>query len=431
MAAKHFVFSNNPLSKDRKPQEKAMKKKALVIAAAGLLALVVAGAVAVTIPMLPGKGKVTLAHLANGDYRLMVGGRPYFIKGVCYIPTPIGKGYDYDLWTDPGKPWLVDGKLMKEMGINTVRFYFHSKNAERGREVMSDLYERFGIRSALGSYLDFWQYPPANYGLPEVRARIREDVTRMVNAYKSEPGLLVWVLGNENNYSFDRGVNPWTTEDIEKIQDPIQRRNAKAEIYYKFVNELAGEIKKIDPAHPVVMGNGELASIQIAKKICPNVDILGGIMYTGRTFGNFWKRVKKDFGKPAIMIEFGCDSYDAYKQKEAQDYQALFLKSLWNEIDKNRAGGSGEGNSLGGFVFEWSDEWWKHDEERPAGWFVHNTEGSWSNGSYYFDAEAENNMNEEWWGIVGLEPGGPGPGDKRAPKKSYYILKSLWKNNRQ
>ena len=430
---KYFVMSKNPISDDGKGKRKKPSKKKLkaIFMALGAAVLIVAAGIVIagalkSISFDKAQG-VSVAQFKNGDYCLMAEGKPYFVKGVCYVPTPIGKGYDYDLWSDADKPWITDGKLMKAMGVNTVRFYTHSRDIENGKEVIKDLYELYGIRSALGHYLNFWDYPPPNYALPEVRERIREDVIEMVRSYKDEPGVLFWILGNENNYSFERNINPWTTDEIERIADPMEKRNAKARIYYGFINKLAKEIKRIDPAHPVVMGNGELASIKIAKELCTDVDILGGIIYTGRTLGSFWKRLKRNFGKPAVMIEFGCDRYNANKAEEEEDYQALFLKTQWLEIEKNSRGGSGEGNSLGGFVFEWNDEWWKHNEHYPAGWRLHDTGGSWSNGSYYFDAEAENNMNEEWWGIIGFSPEKDGSLNKRVPKKAYYILRKLWK----
>ena len=42
-------------------------------------------------------------------------------------------------------------------------------------------------------------------------------------------------------------------------------------------------------------------------------------------------------------------------------------------------------------------------------------------------AEADKNMNEEWWGIIGLSTETTGNINKRIPKKAYYILKKLWK----
>ncbi|GAH42724.1 unnamed protein product [marine sediment metagenome] len=232
-------------------------------------------------------------------------------------------------------------------------------------------------------------------------------------------------MGNENNYSFDLDVNPWTSDELEKIENLYKRRLAKAGIYYTFINELVGIIKSIDPEHPVVMGNGELASIEVAREAAPDVDILGGILYQGKSFGGFFRKLKRNFGKPCVLIEFGCDSFNAVSNEEDEDQQALYLLYQWKEIVKNSAGGGGIGNSLGGFVFEWNDEWWKHNESSPHGWVQHDISGSWSNKSYY-DGSAKNNMNEEWFGIVAVSPEKEGGINKRIPRKAYYVLKELW-----
>ena len=67
--------------------------------------------------------QMTIERNSTGGYTFFVKGRPFLIKGIIYNPTPIGSGYDYDLFSDPTKPWIFDGKLMKEAGINTVRIY--------------------------------------------------------------------------------------------------------------------------------------------------------------------------------------------------------------------------------------------------------------------------------------------------------------------
>ena len=64
--------------------------------------------------------KIDLKPTGQGGYLLYVNEKPFLIKGVGYNPTPIGKGYNYDLFADPNKPWLIDGKLMKAAGINCV-----------------------------------------------------------------------------------------------------------------------------------------------------------------------------------------------------------------------------------------------------------------------------------------------------------------------
>src|SRR3990167_8294961 len=58
--------------------------------------------------------EVRIRKLKNNAYQLLVKNKPYFIKGVCYSPVPVGQGHEYDFWSDPGEPWKIDGKLMQE-----------------------------------------------------------------------------------------------------------------------------------------------------------------------------------------------------------------------------------------------------------------------------------------------------------------------------
>lgn len=404
-----------------------MKKKRTISILLLIFLLISIIALTVIFPPVP---KVYIKKSKNGDYGLFVGRKPWIVKGVAYNPTPIGKGYAYSLWEDPQLPWRVDGKMMHDIGVNTVRFYQPGKNPAQTKRVIRELYRRYGIRTIMGHWLGFWEYPFPNYGDPEFRERIKRDVLKMVEDYKDERGMLFWVLGNENNFSFGpQRINPWSTPEIDKINDPYERRLTQAKIYYSFVNDIAREIKKIDPKHPVAMGNGELDSIEVAKEVTDAIDLLGAISYRGKSFGNFYRELERKFDKPVVFIEFGADSFDAKLKKEDQEIQALFIKSQWKEIKDNMAGGKGKGNSLGGCVFEWNDEWWKHNESYTPSWNVQDTEGKWSSGGYYFDIAAPRNMNmnEEWWGIVSLSREIENGLNKRIPKKAYYTLKELWK----
>ena len=179
----------------------------------------------------------------------------------------------------------------------------------------------------------------------------------------------------------------------------------KAKIYYSFVNDLAREIRKIDPNHPIALGNGELIGLEFAKEYCPDIDLIACIIYRGKTFGNLFKSLKTTFDRPILIAEFGADAYDAFLNKEDQNMQAFFLESQWRQIYQNLASNKeGAGNCLGGTIFEWTDEWWKHNESSLDTWQAHDTESNWTNGNYYFDIKAKNNknMNEEWFGIVAL-----------------------------
>jgi len=396
-----------------------------------LIAILIAllGISGVILTKLAKKGKTYINKPEAGTFQLIADGKPFIIRGVCYNPIPPGESHLYNWWGDSHKPWMADGKLMQEMGINAVRVYEPGGKPEQVKEVISDLYDNFKIRTIMGHGLGFWDYPYSNYANPDVQLRIKKEVYNMVKTYKDEPGILAWVLGNEINYSFDGRINPWSTPSVDKIPNPYDRKIARAKIYYTFVNELIEIVKKVDHTRPVGFGNGELGTIEVAKECCPDADFVGIIIYRGKSFGSLFRQLKERFGKPCIIIEFGCDSYNAATLKPDEDNQALFLKTLWNEIENNTFAGKGEKDCLGGTIFEWNDEWWKFQTDNPATWPVHNAEASWSNGSYYFDISAAGgmNMNEEWFGIVAFSDEKDINGlHKRIPKKAYYVLREMW-----
>ena len=204
----------------------------------------------------------------------------------------------------------------------------------------------------------------------------------------------------------------------------------RTKIYYSYVNDIAREIHKIDPNHPVALGNGELVGLDTAVKFCPDIDLVACIIYRGKSFGTLFKSLRTTFDRPVVLSEFGADAYDSFLGKEDQNQQAFFLEAQWRQIYQNLAKEKkGAGNCLGGFMFEWSDEWWKHNEYDPAGWKTHDTESGWGNGSYYFDAPVKGgkNMTEEWFGIVALSEDIQGL-NKRIPRKAYYVIREFWKH---
>ncbi|MCF7873682.1 MAG: hypothetical protein K9L84_02010 [Candidatus Omnitrophica bacterium] len=366
----------------------------------------------------------------QGGYTLYVDQKPFLAKGVIYNPTPIGKGPEYNFFTHKPKPWMTgDGKLMAEMGVNAVRVYSTGDDIEAMKEFISDLYQNYGIYTAVSDWLGLWDHPRANYADPIFRQTTKKRILNIVRELKDQEGILMWILGNENNYTFSGKIGFWTSPEIEKIDKIYKKQQKRAEIYYSFINELATEIKKIDPNHPVALGNGEASFLDIASENCKNIDALAIIIYRGKTFGNIFDNIRNTFDKPIILSEFGCDSYNAYRKKEDQDIQSEFIISQWEKVYSNSTiSGNEAGNVLGGFVFEWTDEWWKFNEGFPEGWSEHDAQAGWSNGSYYYDIRAKHNqnMNEEWFGIISLRKQKEDGLNKRIPKQAYFKLKEYF-----
>lgn len=379
-----------------------------------------------------GDGKVDLVKYKNGDWQLRVEGKPYLIKGIAYSPAKIGQSPDegtledwmqadhnnngkidgpYDAWVDKNynnkqdadEHSVGDFQLLKDMGCNTMRLYHYASN----KKLLRDLYDRFGIMVIMGDLLGAYAvgsgaswYEGTDYENPEHRKNMTQSVRRMVEEFKNEPYILFWMLGNENNY----GV--------------ANNAKEKPASYYAFVNEVAGMIKSVDRDHPVAVCSGDLLFLDNFNDNAPMVDIYGSNAYRGKYgFGrSFWSSVKEVCDKPVMITEYGCPGYMDGKPREyAEEKQAEYLKANWEDIYYNSAGRQGGiGNSIGGTLFEWLDEWWKAYE--PS---LHDVKQNWSgpfpDGWNY----------EEWLGVASQGDGKSSP-FLRQLKKSYFTYKEMW-----
>lgn len=373
-------------------------------------------------------GRVEVKKSERG-FRLEANGREMFVNGMNWDYFPIGTNYSYSLWNQSEEviKAALDNEMpmLKNMGVNTIRQY----TGVPPRWIQY-IYEKYGIYTMLnhsfgryGLTLNGKWEPNTDYARSDVRELLLKEVRQMTEAYRNTPGLLLFLLGNENNYGlFWRGAE---TEDI-----PVKDRKSTQAAYpmYRLFNEAAAEMKAIDKGHPVAICNGDLLFLNIINETCKDVDILGINVYRGPSFGDLFDRVSKEYGKPVILTEFGADAYNTQANKEDQAFQAELLVSNWKEIYAHASGRGRANNSLGGFTFQFSDGWWKTGQ--TTGLDEHDVAASWSNGGYSNDyLVGENNMNEEWFGICAK-----GPTNERGiyplyPRAAYYALKEVHRFN--
>lgn len=361
--------------------------------------------------------------------RLIVDGKPFMVNGMNWDYFPIGTNYSYSLWTQPDdviKAALdIDMSLLKNMGVNAIRQ--HTGVPARW---VRYIYEKYGIYtmiySSFGRYgltLDGAWVANTDYSDPRVHDLLLKEALQLVRDYDGTPGILLYLLGNENNYGLF-----WQGAEAEDIPVEDRKSTRQAVHLYKLFNEAAVEMKKAGASYPVAICNGDLLFLDIIAEECPDIDILGINCYRGDSFGDLFSRVRAEYGKPVLFTEFGSDAFNAVTQAEAQKEQADILLKNWTEIYLNAAGLGNNGNSLGGFTFQFADGWWKSGQ--TVNLDVHDTEASWSNGGYKFDyVEGANNMNEEWFGICAK-----GLPDSRGiyelyPRAAYYVLKDVHKIN--
>lgn len=314
-------------------------------------------------------GKLTTDTVSISGRQVMVEGKSYLIKGVCYHPVPKGTNKrSFDNLTE-------DLALMKEAGINTIRVYSPIEETsvldeinEAGLKVIISFgYNQGGFYDILtGSFIDY------------------------INTYKHHGAILFWELGNEYNYHPE-----WFGGDIKN--------------WYEALNDAADLVHQNDPTHPVATAHGELPD-SLALSECPEVDIWGMNVYrwdNPREIFTAWRKIST---KPMFLSEAGADSYmtaalNSYDAGVNEQAQADAVHNIIEVIFRHRD------VCAGVTLYAFKDEWWKagnFSEQDPGGWAP-------QSGGVPYDGAP----NEEYWGIVDID---------RNKKKAYEEVKKAYTN---
>lgn len=364
-------------------------------------------------------------HHDERGFKLRVDGRDFQIRGMNWGYTPIGENYRYSLWTQPEdfiRAVLArEMTLLRDMGVNAIRQF-----DDIPPRWVEFIYRNYGIHTVLnplmgryGTNVDGVMVPNTDYSNPAHRRALLTDLDRKVEAYKDTPGVLLWMLGNENNYGLH-----WTGFEIQAL--PGQEDAARAESLYSLMGEAVRTIKAKDTRHPVSIANGDLQYIDIIARHLQELDIFGSNVYRGPSARDLFDEVLRKLNKPVMFTEFGADAYDAKAGREDHLAQAEYLRRQWEEIYAQSYGQGRAQNALGGFVFQWVDGWWKMGQE--ANLSVHDTTASWPNSGYMADfVEGQNNMNEEWFGICALGPPDEAGIARVQPRTAYYVLQAAFR----
>ncbi len=378
-------------------------------------------------------------------WNLLVDGKPYYVKGVCYEPAKIGESAmegtlrdwmtvdddqdgrvdaPYQSWVDVNRnnrqdsnePVVGDFQLLKEMGANTMRVYHHASaspkiqalhkkgsegallyNHAPNKKLLRDLFKTYGIRVAMGDLLGAYVVGSGadwdegtDYLDASQRKKMLSSVEEMVREFKDEPYILMWVLGNENNYKDFTHTNA--------------AQNPKA--YAEFVNQAAQLIKKLDPHHPVALANGDLQLIFAYSKYTPSIDIFGLNSYRDHGFGGMWEQVASRYPKPVLLTEYGTAHPKVKDDVLDEDDHARIHELNYCDMWRHRAGELSPGNSIGGFLYTSVDDWWQDGQPND-----HNLGGG--------------GWNHEWNGVMSQGDGSASP-FLRQLRKTYFMYQSHW-----
>jgi hypothetical protein len=169
------------------------------------------------------------------------------------------------------------------------------------------------------------------------------------------------------------------------------------------LRDLYQAIKTVDGGHPITHANWPLAKdldLGFFDIVSFNVYPLWPPQVVAMGYANYVKQVLQPIagGKPLLLSEFGVNTVEA-----GEEGQARLLKQSWE--------GLREAGAIGGFAFEFADEWWKnYDNPRGVGnW--------WERVPAPNDEQADDQDPEEHYGLVTAD---------RQPKPAYGVVREMF-----
>jgi hypothetical protein len=245
----------------------------------------------------------------DGGWRLLRDGEPFYVKGA------VGwQAYD----------------LLRRSGGNAIRIGASraglDKVHEAGLAAMVNLPVR-GERSGM------------NWDDEQMVSQQKERVLQIVRDVKDHPAVMFWAVGNELD---------WIPPGIPHNPRLWQR-----------LNDIAAEIRRIDPHHPVmtVVGTGSYErKIQEIAKHCADMDLLGINAYGD--IGAVAGLTRKHWPKPYVIAEWGPTGHwqvpkTAWRVplEETSTEKALATYDRYTKVIQ-----ADTSHCLGSFVFLWAQK---------------------------------------------------------------------------
>ncbi len=245
----------------------------------------------------------------NGDWQLLKNDQPFYIKGA------VG-GHSLE--------------MLKEYGANSVRIRTIQSHLDRAHQFGFTVMANLPIRGERNGM---------DWDDEKMEKEQIEKTIQIVENLMNHPALMFWSVGNELDW-IPPGIphNPQLWEHL---------------------NDLAREIKKVDPNHPVmtVIGSGRFErKIQQLAQQCPDMDLVGI-----NTYGDIAKVTqlcRQYWPKPYVVAEWGPTGHwqvpktkwsAPIEQTSTQKAQVIFDRYT-QIIQKDRS------HCLGSYVFYWAEK---------------------------------------------------------------------------
>ncbi len=283
----------------------------------------------------------------------------FFIKGVDYAPSPICSGsIGNPLGNNESALWQRDLPQLRNLGANAVKVYNVDLNVGPIDRFLTAAYN--GGNQPVYVVLSIF-FPGAAALNSGAVADLANQYKRLASTYGASPAVLGFSIGSEVNAD-NLVTQPAFWQGMNAIADGarqgLQQAGARKIITTSMVDGYNGDTKIWNP-----ISYGEQYGFKI--------DAWGINVYRGKSFAraNLWTQAQQYTTKPFLLGEWGAPEayhpngdpnkaveWPAGKVATMTDYISGLDKDLYQNSTANG------GVNSGGFIFEWSDEWWKAEK---------------------------------------------------------------------
>ncbi len=267
-----------------------------------------------------GPRKVELKQI-NGNYRLVVDGEEFFVKGA---------GLEFG-----------NIQALAECGANSFRTWRTDNGQRSGKEVLDEA-NKYGLLVLMGIEVGRERHG-FDYNDTAWVAEQKEDIRRQVMELKDHPALLGWGIGNELNLHYTN----------KKVWDAV--------------NDIARIIHEIDGNHPattMLAGIGK-EEVDYIEEYCPDIDFLSVQFY--RDIENLATRLEDaGYDGPYLVTEWGATGHwevpttpwaAPIEQTSTEKAEAVKYRYENSILADNS-------NCMGSYVFLWGQK-----QERTPTWY--------------------------------------------------------------
>ncbi|OQR89323.1 glycoside hydrolase [Achlya hypogyna] len=285
--------------------------------------------------------------------KLLKDGTLFFVRGIDYQPTPVGQWSGLDLLLQ-SSIWARDLPLMRNLNANAIKVYDYKPGQAAAHLAFLDAAYNRGY-NPLYVMFSVWVPPSFMSGSVALSNPYFQTYVAAYLAMASEvachPGTMGFVIGGEINLDPDVAT-PLFWQKFNALAQAVRTGMAIAGCKTQSIKVLTTNFIEDDGR-----------SIAFGEQYGAAVDLWGITVYNNQFPATKIQKLASKTSRPIVFAEYGVpyasNSYAVYDQTLWNVESYLMSMATLLEANYMARDGSNTPLLVGGFVFEYSDEWWK------------------------------------------------------------------------